>query len=187
MDELLNLVASFVNPTQAELDALFAHVHKRRFRKGAFLLEAGEVCSHLVVLQEGITRVFRDVEGLEVSVWFSFAGEIGTDIQSFVSQHPSQFFVEALEDCQAWVISHQDLEELCAHHPVWNQWLRRVWGETIVYMIDRLLAFQHQTAEQRYEALMSDPTYLQRIPQKYLASYLGITPTSLSRLRRQIR
>ncbi|OON66441.1 hypothetical protein B0919_21635 [Hymenobacter sp. CRA2] len=171
----------------AGLRAALALFRPGAVARHALLSRQGEVCARFVFVTRGCLRFCYAPQGVDVSVWFSPAGGIGSDTQSFISQRPANFSVEAIEPTEYLWVSKATFETLCRQQPRWAELYRRLCEETIVFMIDRLVAFQAQTAEQRYAALLNDPTLLRRIPQKYLASYLGITPTSLSRLRRLVR
>lgn len=168
------------------LQALVSRFRLQTLPKGDHLLRAGEVCRELIYVQSGCLRMYYITEIREVSLWFSLPDSLATELTSFSTQQPSDFFVEALEDCDVLVLPKAELDALCQTHPALHGLLRHLWEEIMVHLIYRFTALQHDTAEQRYVALLKNPEYLQTIPQKYLASFIGVTPSSLSRIRRKL-
>ena len=138
-------------------------------------------------MQSGCTRLFYLKDGIEVSVWFAFPNSVASEIYSFISQKPSNFFVQATEDCEVLFITKNKLEKLYITHPKLQEMMRRFWEEILLHVIERFSSLQNDSAEERYLELLNNPYYLQTIPQKYLASFIGVTPTSFSRIRRKIR
>jgi CRP-like cAMP-binding protein len=184
-NHLLTFVKNTI-PLSDQVAEAFAEKFKtKKIGKGSLLLRPGDNCKDFIFVNTGILRFYIITDGVEVSVWFAFAGNVGSEIQSLLSGQPTQFFVEAIEDCQLLLLPKTELEKACTQNPLWHEFLKKIWEETIIYMIERLVSFQYKSAHKRYSDLLQDPDYLQQIPQKYLASYLGITPTSLSRLRRK--
>lgn len=155
-------------------------------KRNEYILREGEICKEFIFITKGCTRLYYLPNDNEVTVWFGFPNNIGSEIQSFISEKPTKFFIQAIEDTEYISITKSHFDKLLTEYLEWEIFTRKVWEETIINIIDRLTAFQCQTADQRYLDLIKDPDYLQIIPQKYLASYLGVTPTSLSRLRKNI-
>lgn len=185
--ELRAFFESFGGLPPAALADVLAHFERRRVRRGEVLLHPGEVCRELLFVQSGCLRTYyAGREGLDISVWFSFPGYLSSELTSLFSGQPSEYAVEALAAGEVLYVSKQKLEELYRAHPALNAVMRRVWEYVLRNVIGRFTSLQHDTAEQRYLALLRQPGYLGQIPQKYLASYIGVTPTSLSRIRRKL-
>ncbi|HET6994088.1 MAG TPA: Crp/Fnr family transcriptional regulator, partial [Chitinophagaceae bacterium] len=108
------------------------------------------------------------------------------EIYSFISENPSNYFLEAIEDSEVLCLSKTELTKLYQYQPKMQVMMRNFWEDVILNLINRFTALQRDSAEKRYLDLLSKPGYLNSIPQKYLASFIGITPTSLSRIRKQI-
>jgi CRP-like cAMP-binding protein len=172
-------------PGQA-LDHFVASFKTKKIKRGQYLLRAGEVCRDFIFLESGCLRYFLPSE-IELTVWIAFPGSLGSEVQSFISEQPSRFFVQAIEPVEVLSLPKSALLAFYQTQPPSQEMIRRIWEEGIVHIIDRMIALQCEPAEKRYLDLIRYPDYLQRIPQKYLASYLGVTPSSLSRLRRKIR
>jgi CRP-like cAMP-binding protein len=185
--ELKAFISNYVSMDEAELDYVAGLFKNRKLKKHDFLLEQGTVCSDLVFVQEGCLRLYYVHDEVEVSVWFAFANSSAIDIYSFISEKPSNYFLQAIEDSEIWYLPKQELLKLYETHPKMQEMMRSFWEDAVLNLIDRFTALQRDSAEQRYLDLLAKPAYMQKIPQKYLASFIGVTPTSLSRIRKHIR
>ena len=148
--------------------------------RDGYLLRAGQVCEYYFFVERGGCRIYHEVGEQEITGWLAFEGNLFTELQSFKSEQPSRFFIQALEDMRVWRLPRPAHRRLYQLVPAWQAVVREVWEEAFLRLIDGILAFQTETAEQRYHKLAS---VAQRVPLKHLASFLGITATSLSRLR----
>jgi CRP-like cAMP-binding protein len=154
--------------------------------KNDFLVREGEICKHVLILTKGLMRGFlhKGEEKEEVTYFFAEEGSFVTSLSSFVNQVPSQENLQALEDCEAYAISRQGLLELYAEVPAIESYGRQFFEKLCAELLHRLAFAISETAADRYERLLREkPSVAQRVPQYQLASYLGIAPQSLSRLR----
>jgi CRP-like cAMP-binding protein len=131
-------------------------------------------------------RLYYIKEDIEVSVWFAFQQSSAIEVYSFISGNPSNYFLQAIEDSEILYLPKAELNKLYQHYPKMQEMMRNFWEDVILNLIDRFTALQKDSAEKRYLDLLNKPDYLETIPQKYLASFIGVTPTSLSRIRKQI-
>jgi CRP-like cAMP-binding protein len=131
-------------------------------------------------------RLYYLKDDIEVSVWFAFQESSAVEIYSFISGNPSNYFLQAIEDSEVLCLSKTELNKLYQYQPKVQEMMRNFWEDVILNLIDRFTALQKDSAEERYRNLLKKPAYLETIPQKYLASFIGVTPTSLSRIRKQI-
>lgn len=154
--------------------------------KNAYLLRPGEPCTDLVFVQKGCLRLYYLVKGIEVSVWFAFPQSSAIEINSFISGQPSNYFLQAIEPSEIYVLPKKTLEQLYTTEPKMQEMMRNFWEDVILNLLNRFTALQTDSAEKRYLDLLKKPDYLAAIPQKYLASFIGVTPSSLSRIRRKI-
>lgn len=113
--------------------------------------------------------------------------EFFTDLSSLKNKNPSKFNFQAIEDTILLTIKADKMEQLYKQFPKWQQFGRQIWETNFMNLVEGIISFQTLTAEERYLALMKDSEFLQRVPLKHLASFLGITQTSLSRLRKKIQ
>ncbi|MEZ4848081.1 MAG: Crp/Fnr family transcriptional regulator [Bacteroidia bacterium] len=153
--------------------------------KKDFLVRPGDLCDFLVFIDKGLFRVYYyDLEGKEITSWFSFEHGMVTDMLAFYTNQKATFYVEALEDSEVFMITKEQLEELYAVNPEYREFGRRFAEEALAMMMGRSMSLQTLNATERYEELLANPEFMLKIPLKYLASYLGITDTSLSRIRK---
>jgi CRP-like cAMP-binding protein len=97
------------------------------------------------------------------------------------------YYLQAIEDSEIWYLPKTELLQLYKTHPVMQEMMRKFWEDAVLNLIERFTALQTDSAEKRYLDILHKPPYIQKIPQKYLASFIGVTPTSLSRIRKKIR
>ncbi|MEO0528832.1 MAG: Crp/Fnr family transcriptional regulator, partial [Bacteroidota bacterium] len=158
----------------------------REFKKGELLLEEGDVCNHLSFLENGLLRFFIWHDGEKMSKFFTIAPYMFTSQRSFNLRIPAKESIEALEDSSLWQIGYEDNQKLLKME-VWNTFAHKVTQEVQFFTENILENLQSKTAERRYrEILEKNPLFIQRIPLKHLASFLGITQQSLSRIRKNI-
>ncbi len=160
------------------------HWSEHAFSKGAFISRAGSVEQRFYIVASGVQRMSFPHDGEEVCVGFSYGHSWCGAFDSFVSRKPSRFDVQALTDSALWGIEHAELQELFATMPVMERWGRLILEELVVGRATREIEQLSLSAEERYERLVQrSPQLLQLVPQKDIASYLRMSPETLSRLR----
>ena len=160
---------------------------QKAVKKGELLLMQGQVSRKIFFVKKGCVRLYYIAADVEITVWFSLENNSAIEFSSFLSCEPTDYFLEAIEDSEVLSIHKTDLNNLCEKHPEMERILRKFWEDVILNLIKRFTALQKDSAEKRYLDLLKQSYFLQRVPQKYLASYIGVTPTSLSRIRRKIK
>ena len=182
---LLDFFHKHLPPNDAlRLSSIFTPV---TYQKRDFLCRQDAFCSRLGIIEIGLTRsYFINQSGDEVTVCFSSEGMAVFDPVSYYGQKKARFYIQCLEDCVIHSTDRHQLEEVYLSSPHLNRFGRQVLEESYVFMINRIIDHQTMTAEERYQQLLGQAIIMQRIPQKYIASYLGITESSLSRIRRKI-
>lgn len=159
------------------------------FSKGEFIVETGARNSNFYLIKKGIWRAYYLAEGTENSLWFAGPGETGFSSWGYVDGEISQINIESVNDSTAYCISKADLEALFSHSIEMANIGRKIFEREILSVDISTLAYgAPPTAKERYLTLMEEnPELLQDVPLKYLASYLYITPQSLSRIRAGLR
>lgn len=188
MDTALGkFIAQYVKLSDEEVDDITGRFKTRTVKKNEYLLRQGDVCKDIVFVQKGCLRLYYLQDGIEISVWFAFQHSSAIEIYSFISEKPSNYFLQAIEDTEVSFLSKKELLLLYKQQPKMQEMMRNFWEDVILHLINRFTALQTDSAEKRYRDLLDKPAYMETIPQKYLASFIGVTPTSLSRIRKQIR
>jgi CRP/FNR family transcriptional regulator, anaerobic regulatory protein len=187
MTNELNEFVSYYLPN-VDVSPLLDLFKEQKIKKNRHLLKPGMDCNYLAFIQKGIFRVyFRDAKDKQVITWFSFSGMVITDMLGYYTTGKAQFYVEALGDSILYKISKQDLGSLYRRDPVYSEFGRKFAEEALTMLMQRTLSLHTKSAEDRYKELLQIPDLIQNVPLKYLATYLGITDTSLSRIRKKIR
>lgn len=154
------------------------------FAEGQYLLSEGEVSSSAFSIAAGALRLYFLSGDSEVTLEFFFEHSVVASVASFRNGLPSEFFIQAIEPTRVLVIPRQSLEDFGRSNPSFYPELIGDLEDRLICYVNRLRSFLSLTAEERYEELaLGHPEILQRVKQKYIASYLGITPESLSRIR----
>lgn len=158
-----------------------------QLKKGEYFLEEEKRSNEYLFLEEGVMRSYLyDTDGNEVTTAFYTAGNVVFEAASFFQRIPSQENIQAITDCAGWKLTYDELNTLFHALPAFRETGRAVLVKTLVSLKMRMLSLINKTAEQRYVLLLSSqPEIFQHVPLKYIASYLGITDTSLSRIRRE--
>lgn len=185
--ELITFIDQYGRLSDAGKEDLMAHFKPLEVKKGETLLFQGQVCDKVYFVKKGCIRLFYIADNVEITVWFSFEDNSAIELSSFLSGDPSDYFLEAIEDSEVLSLYKSELTSLYDRHPEMERIMRTFWEDVILNLLKRFTALQKDSAEKRYLDLMNKPRYMQRIPQKYLASYIGVTPSSLSRIRRNIK
>ncbi|HAD14631.1 MAG TPA: Crp/Fnr family transcriptional regulator [Saprospirales bacterium] len=150
----------------------------------AQILRQGEHCNFIAFIHEGSFRFYYDKDGEEKIIAFNFEGDFITNYRSFLTGKPSDHFIEAMQDAVIYKINLQELNSLYDKHKNIER-LGRLIAENLYLMVaSRLDSFMFQTPEERYKALIErNSRLLQEVPQYMVASYLGVKPETLSRIR----
>lgn len=156
-------------------------------RKKMSLLSVGQTSKYLYFVVSGCLRSYYvDMKGVEHIYQIRMDNSWITDLDSFFSQTPSKYNIESLEDTVLLRITHQRFEELLVEIPCLERYFRILFQKAYINALNRLNATMWESALDRYnEMLKENPEIFQRVPLVYIASYLGITPESLSRIRKQ--
>lgn len=187
MSALIAAVRTLIPISPALEIALEAIVQREELPARQQLLQPGQVARRLYFVEQGLVRGFTLHDGQEISSWFMSEGDFVISIVSFLTQQPSTEFLELLEPSILYSIDHAKLHELYHTFPEFN-YVGRVLTERY-YVQSEQRAYQLRTlsAGARYTQLIRDfPSLVQRVPLKYLASNLGMTPETLSRMRAKI-
>ena len=185
---LLKNIAMHISLDSAEKDRFIEVINTWNFKNKASILKAGEVCRFVYFVTKGCLRIYyTDSDGDEHTVSFFPENWWSTDIASFSAQKPSLFSIEAIENSEAFYLSLESLEKLYIEIPKFEKFFRILTQNGYDIQQRRIVSYLSKSAMERYELFQKQyPKLEQRISQKHIASYVGITPVFLSRLRQQL-
>ena len=180
-------VLSVASLTERELRLLEQQCVYREVPKKFTLVAEGQVARELYFINRGCLRFYYNHDGDEVTGFIFLENLFATALDSFLQQQPSTQIVETLEDCELLVISYSGLQRLYSHSTNFQVFGRKLAEQRLVNAQRILSSYILDSPEERYRKLLrTQPEWLLRVPQHYIASFLGITPVSLSRIRKRI-
>lgn len=185
--QLHQYISRYVLITEEESQIVADCLKRKTFSKKTVLLQAGDVCHFEAYVIKGCIReYFTDKDGTELTLEFAVEDWWVSDISSFENRTPSKMTIEALEDCELLVLSRESKDELLQRVPKLERMFRLMIQRHLAVIQARLLrTVSYSAMEQLEEFLKRYPTLPSRVPQQYIASYLGITPEFLSKLRKR--
>ncbi|WP_232734686.1 Crp/Fnr family transcriptional regulator [Polaribacter sp. ALD11] len=176
----------FVPFSDDELNDILSHFEIEYVQKNQILLKEGQICNKLYFIERGIARsYYLKKNGKEITQWFFEVGNFMSSTDSFFQQNPSFYYLEVLEDSTLYSISKIKMDILLAKYHKMEKLFRLLSIEMFTKIAHKLNAVQFQTAKERYNYMLSEfPGISQRVPLGYIASYLGMTQETLSRIRK---
>jgi CRP-like cAMP-binding protein len=186
-DNIIQSMKLITGFTDSELAIVMKHFETKTFKKKTNILKAGKTAKEVYFILSGCIRLFYEKDGEDISAYFFTEKRFAGAYDSFISQKPSRLSIETLEDCEVLSISHEALQKLFNELPKMNEFVRKVLEERFVTLHDLFTSQILDSPEERYLNLQKErPELFNRIPQHQLATFLGITPVSLSRIRNRI-
>ena len=161
----------------------------KKLRKRRFLMGEGDVCKYTIFVEKGLLRSYTvDDKGAEHILQFAMQGWWSGDLYSFLTGEISPYYIEALEDSELLLITKPSWDLLLEEVPAFERFFRILIQNNLIATQRRLMDSLSETAEEKYNKLLKDyPEIVQRVPQHMIASYIGITRETLSRIRSQSR
>lgn len=180
-------LAGKIDLTAEELAKVQAYYIPKKLRKNQFLLQEGDVCKYSAFVEKGaLYSSSTDDKGAKHVVQFALEGSTIADVYSMLTGEPSKLNIEAFEDCELLLLTVENRDRLLAEVPRFETYTRQLLERAYVALLRRVEGTVGRTAEERYAHLLQErPHLLQRLPQHLIASYLGITRETLSRIRGQ--
>lgn len=166
-----------------KISALFKPI---TLKKGEFYLKAGRYADRLGFMQSGIIREFVEIDDKQVTKWISTKGNFVVDIHSFYFRSPARWNIQALTDCELYVIDLDDYQIIEQRVVQWSSLEKRFLAKCFAVLEDRIVQHISMSAEARYAQFFTfNKELFNQVPLHYLASMLGMTPETLSRLRKK--
>ena len=186
MEAFFNEISKFVLLSDASKEALSGILTPHDFDKGQVVLRPNSVCNHVYFVESGLLRTFYEKDGKDVTDWLSPENTFSCSILSFINRIPDRRGIEALENTKVWGIQYYELNHLYDLHHDIERLGRMLYGLGVTLVQQRFDNLHFNSALERYTLLMnSNPTLIQRTPLSMIATYLGITQETLSRIRSQ--
>jgi CRP-like cAMP-binding protein len=173
--------------TGGEEEHIKSFLTPKKIRKKQYLLQEGDVCKFIAFVEKGVLREYLADDRGEHIIQFALEGWTISDLFSFLTGEPATYNIDALEDSEAIIIARTAHEELLRTQPKYETYMRLLLTNAYIALQKRLTAVISTPAEDQYTAFTQMyPDIVQRVPQHMIASYMGLTPETLSRVRKKI-
>jgi len=187
MDLLISKIKTYIPLSVEDEIVIRSLFHKKMLKKGEHLLEAGNICRYIIFIEAGLVRYYLNNDGVEQTNYFNKENEFVCDYMSFLTQIPSYVNIQALEHTTVWMISFSGIQQFYKEVTAGERFGRLAIEQVFVSIISQIASLYTDPPEVRYNKFLSNYSDVgQRIPQYYIASYVGIKPQSLSRIRKRI-
>lgn len=187
MERIRKHFEQHVRLTDHDWQFFSSKLRQDQYAKRALILKKGQTENYLSFIEKGIIRLNVPGEENDLTFGFAFENSFVSAYDSFLTQSPSMYNVESLTETILWRISYRDLQSIYAETAIGNTIGRYASEDLYLKKSKRELSLLNDSAEERYTKLFSErPELIEKIPGKYIASYIGITPQALSRIRRRI-
>lgn len=187
MTELSRQISSYFDTRSEYADQIAPLFRKEVLKRNDFHTTYGSRYGKLSFVESGFLRVFRQSEKKEITQWISSPGEFTTDLGSIMFDQSARWNIQALTDCTIYTLEYADYKKVQEEVPNWPEIEKLFLAKCFMTIEDRIFSFISMTSEERYKYLVQKkPELLQQVPQQYLASMLGMTPETLSRIRGKI-
>jgi CRP-like cAMP-binding protein len=184
-DPILTNVAKHISLNKEETDYFISLLETKQVAKKTIVLKEGQACRHINFVQSGTLRAYYlDNEGKESTIMFAVADWWITDMYCFINKLPAMLYIEAIEDSSIFQLKKEYLDELYDKVPKFERFFRIIMQNAYIREQLRVIQNLSLSAEERYHNFVSKyPQVAQQVTQKQIASYLGITPEFLSKIR----
>lgn len=180
------LTAQFGILDHSEMDVVLAFFSQKTLKKGDFLLKTGQLSANLCFLNNGLLRIYAQTESREVTQWIATSGYFVTDLSNLLFDAPARWNIQALVDCELYYLSQEDYKKLGETLVSWHKMEKMFLAHCFSTLEDRIFSHLAMSAEERYHFFYEQQKELFiELPQHYLASILGMSPETFSRIRKK--
>lgn len=185
--ELENYIKTKVQIDDVELDEILSHFEYRLLKKDKYLKKKAQFFTDYIYVISGHIRVFIiDEKSKEITVWIASEGVFFNDVIASRTNEVTDFYMQCLDDTEIAIIPNKKMEFLYDKFPKWQKFGRLLWEDMTCGISGKIISLLTNSAEKRYLTLLENTDLVNKIPLKQLSSFLGITPSSLSRIRKSI-
>ncbi len=187
MEQIRQYFEKTLKLSDSDWQVFASKLSKKELPKKHILLKSGQVENNLSFIETGILRLYLEKMDNDLTFAFAFDGGFVSAYDSFLTRAKSSYHIETLTNCTLWQLNYTDLQEIYKETAIGNTIGRYAGEELFLKKSKRELSLLNETAEQRYLNLFTEqPRLIEQIPLKYIASYIGVTPQALSRIRKRI-
>ncbi|MDP2721302.1 MAG: hypothetical protein A2W85_05340 [Bacteroidetes bacterium GWF2_41_31] len=188
MKELHKILEELICLTESEWESFYDKLIRKEFKARTLIVREGSMAQNLYFIETGLLRTYHLLDGKEINTYFACDRQFISIFSSFISQTPSFEILETIEDSVVYELSYQALTELYKESSKFEKLGRIIAEKNYLCILDRTFTMQTKTAKQKYLDFIKnyDKKIVQRVPQHQIASFLGIAPESLSRVRKEI-
>jgi CRP-like cAMP-binding protein len=189
MDEMINFLLQFGHLNQQQINLIKSRLTEMHIKKGDYFSEAARVAQQVGFITEGIMRVcYYNNKGEDITRCFIMQNSFVVDMNSFYNQINTAEYVEAVTDCRLFVLERKDFNELASIIIPWSEIFAKITSSALMRKVQAAKVMISQDGTERYLDFLKDfPGVANRAPLSTLASYLGVTQSSLSRIRKNIQ
>jgi CRP-like cAMP-binding protein len=180
-------IQGFEDFNDAEMETIMNHFKPMSLPAGEYFVDEGLVCNHIGFITKGFVRSFYEINDVEVTTMINTKHNIVTAHTSFTLQRPSMQYIQAITNSELLVLTHESMEQLYRDFPKWERLGRLITERVYGYVESRVVDYLSLSPKERYRKLLDEnSTLLKKVPLRYVASMLGITPETLSRIRNKV-
>ncbi|CAM4249350.1 cAMP-binding domain of CRP or a regulatory subunit of cAMP-dependent protein kinases [Pedobacter westerhofensis] len=170
--------------TEEELNFLEPYIKPVVLRKNETLIAEGQICKHIFLVEQGCLRNFYNNDGSDVNLNFTMEGQFFTSFESYANREPSKIIIQAMEKSLVWIINSRAFPKEHEYYTTFSTFIRRLFIRLLLTTEEHHNMMRMNTPAERYEYILKNkPEMIQRIPLTHVASYIGITRETLSRIR----
>lgn len=187
VNDFTALIQQHFGPLSTEdLNIIRSYFKEERLMKNEFFTRSDQVCNRLSIVKSGILRVFALSDGKEITQWISVPDTFITEAMGFFFNQPNRWNIQAFTQVELLTITKTDYQKLCKEFPKWNEIEKQFVMKCFMMMEDRIFSHLSMTAEERYNQYFEHHKELfHQVPLQYIASVLGMTPETFSRIRKR--
>lgn len=172
--------------TNQELAIIHSYFHEEKLQKNDFFTKSDKICDKLSIVKSGILRVYALSDRKEITQWISTENFLITEVRGFFFDQPNRWTIQAFTDTELLTITKTNYLKLCNEFPKWNEIEKRLIVKCFAMIEDRVFSHLSMTAEERYDLYFEQNRELfNQVPLQYIASVLGMTAETLSRIRKR--
>ncbi|HPH99325.1 MAG TPA: Crp/Fnr family transcriptional regulator [Chitinophagaceae bacterium] len=181
---IVQFIRTTLNFSENEMDKILPYFISKNLKKGKHLLKAKQVCNQYYFVQCGTLRIYYYHNNQQITHWFAFENSFFTELESYNTELPTTFYIEAVENVELLLIDKKDMQLLLENHPFWQSFIRKNIEQAFIKLSNIIRAFQTKTGNSLYDLVANNDKMIQKAKLKDLSTMIGITPSSLSRIRK---